>query len=120
MNRLTTASCTAAAFLFSSLSYAAITDPVRTDGGLVAGAPGTDPEVHVYKGIPYAKPPVGDLRWKAPQPAPDWSGTKQATEFGPVCMQEPYPQNSPYYSPLGKVGEDCLYLNVWTAAKSAT
>lgn len=101
------------------IASAAITDPVRTDGGLVSGASGNDAEVRVYKGIPYAKPPVGDLRWKAPQPAPDWSGTKQATEFGPVCMQEPYPQTSVYYSPLGKTSEDCLYLNVWTAAKSA-
>jgi para-nitrobenzyl esterase len=103
----------------ASIAVAAINDPIRTDGGLVAGATGNDPEVHVYKGIPYAKPPVGDLRWKAPQPAPDWSGTKQATEFGPVCMQQPYPETSIYYSPLGKISEDCLYLNVWTAAKSA-
>jgi len=107
-------------FAFSVAALAAINDPVRTDGGLVTGAPGNDPEVRVYKGIPYAKPPVGDLRWKAPQPAPDWSGTKKATEFGPVCMQEPYPQTSIYYSPLGSVGEDCLYLNVWTAAKAAS
>src|SRR5262249_26174534 len=104
----------------AALVSAAISDPVRTDGGLVSGAAGNDPAVRVYKGIPYVKTPVGDLRWKARQPAPDWSGTKQATEFGAVCMQEPYPQNSPYYSPLGKVGEDCLYLNVWTAARAAS
>ena len=105
---------------FGSIALAAINDPVRTDGGLVAGVASADPEVRVYKGIPYAKPPVGDLRWKAPQPASDWSGTKQATEFGPVCMQEPYPETSIYYSALGSVKEDCLYLNVWTAAKAAS
>jgi para-nitrobenzyl esterase len=104
----------------TAIAFAGIADAVRTNTGLVSGAPGNDPDVRVFKGIPYAKPPVGELRWKAPQPAPDWSGTRAATEFGPVCMQEPYPQTSPYYSPLEKVSEDCLYLNVWTAAKSAS
>jgi para-nitrobenzyl esterase len=95
-------------------------DPVRIDSGLLSGAPGTNPDVRVYKGIPFAAPPVGDLRWKAPQPVASWTGTKQATEFGAVCQQEPYAQNSPYYSPLGAIGEDCLYLNVWTPAKSGS
>ena len=106
-------------FAFATVAFAAINDPVRTDGGLVSGAPGNDADVRVYKGIPYAKPPVGELRWKAPQPAADWSGTKQATEFGSACVQEPYPETSIYYSQLPPVKEDCLYLNVWTAAKSA-
>ncbi len=107
------------ASLATVASIALAADPIRTDAGLVAGAAGVNPVVRVYKGIPYAAPPVGDLRWKAPQPVAAWAGTKQATEFSSVCQQEPYAPTSVYYSPLGSIGEDCLYLNVWTAAKSA-
>lgn len=104
---------------FASLSFLALgVDSVRIDTGLLSGSEGTNSAIRVYKGIPFAAPPVGDLRWKAPQPAPAWTGTKSATEFAAVCEQEPYAQNSPYYSPLGAIGEDCLYLNVWTPAKS--
>jgi len=95
------------------------TDPIRTDSGLVSGTPGDNPEVRVYKGIPYAAPPVGDRRWKRPQAPVSWTGIRETKEFSPVCMQTPYPQTSPYYTPLGAVGEDCLYLNVWTNAKTA-
>ena len=72
-----------------------------------------------YLGIPYAVPPVGDLRWKKPQTPAAWQGTKQATEFPKACMQAPYPQNSIYYRPAEPMSEDCLYLNIWTAAQSA-
>ena len=65
----------------------------------------------VYKGIPFAAPPVGDLRWQAPQPPAKWDGVKQAIKFAPAPMQGGNP-------PSGK-SEDCLYLNVWTPAKSA-
>ncbi len=110
-------------FALASLSFAlpviAFDDSVKTDKGALSGAPGTNANVRVYKGIPYAQPPVGDLRWKAPQAPAAWTGTRPATGFGTTCMQTPYPENSPYYSKLGPVGEDCLYLNVWTAAKSA-
>src|SRR5271166_5819788 len=98
---------------------ASIDDPVRTQSGLVSGAPGKDPGVRVYKGIPYAAPPVGDLRWKAPKAPASWTGIRDATQFSPICMQQPYPQTSIYYSPLGAMSEDCLMLNVWTAAASA-
>src|SRR5271156_3266987 len=97
----------------------AIQDPVKTDKGPVSGAAGTNPAVRVYKGIPYAKPPVGDLRWKKPLAVDAWTSVKPATQFGASCMQAPYPETSPYYSKLGAVSEDCLYLNVWTAAKAA-
>lgn len=116
MNRWFLLALAAAVF---ALPAAALQDPVKTDKGAVSGAPGTNAEVRVYKGIPYAKPPVGDLRWKKPQAADAWTGIKTATEFGASCMQAPYPENSPYYSKLGPVSEDCLYLNVWTAAKAA-
>ena len=96
------------------------TETVRVEQGLLAGASGVDPEVRVYKGIPYAAPPLGELRWKAPQPPAAWQGVRQAAEFSPVCMQTPYPASAAIYQ--GKpqpLSEDCLYLNVWTAAKSA-
>ncbi|HLJ45634.1 MAG TPA: carboxylesterase family protein [Bryobacteraceae bacterium] len=97
----------------------ALDDPIHTANGLVSGAPGKDPAVRVYKGIPYAAPPVGSLRWKAPESPASWEGVRPATEFSAVCMQAPYAQTSPYYSPLKSVSEDCLYLNVWTAAPLA-
>jgi para-nitrobenzyl esterase len=99
---------------------AAITDPVRVEQGQLSGVPGADPAVRVYKGIPFAAPPVGDLRWRAPKPAADWPGVRKANQFSATCMQAPYPQGSMYYSEPEPVSEDCLYLNIWTAAKSAS
>jgi para-nitrobenzyl esterase len=93
-------------------------DTVRIDSGQISGATGTNPQVRVYKGIPYAAPPVGDRRWKAPQSPASWTGIRDAKEFAPSCIQTAYPQTSPYYAPLGPINEDCLYLNVWTAAAS--
>jgi len=90
-----------------------ITDPLLLDAGLVSGAavgPGHD--VRVYKGIPYAAPPVGALRWKPPQPVEPWAGVRACTEFGPWCPQ-PKPLMGREY---GKLSEDCLTLNVWTPA----
>src|SRR5215471_6732302 len=70
-----------------------------------------------FKGVPFAAPPVGALRWKAPQPLKPWAGTKTADTFAPACMQDvsmaAFMQVQPNFS------EDCLYLNVWTPAKSA-
>jgi para-nitrobenzyl esterase len=88
--------------------------------GKISGAVGRNPEIRVFKGIPYAKPPVDNLRWKPPQPPAAWSGVRPATEFGHACMQLPYPETSLYYSPPKPMSEDCLYLNVWTGAKSTT
>ncbi|MBF0551107.1 MAG: carboxylesterase family protein [Deltaproteobacteria bacterium] len=65
----------------------------------------------IYKGLPYAAPPVGDLRWKPPQPAKEWTEVRKFTQFGPVC---PQPDHD------GQMNEDCLYLNIWTPAKSTT
>ncbi len=94
----------------------AIQDPISTGAGLISGATGSSAEVRVYKGIPYAAPPLGELRWRAPQPASHWEGVLKADHFGPMCMQTgmgPRPSDAPSMS------EDCLYLNIWTAAKSA-
>lgn len=70
--------------------------------------------LNVYKGIPYAAPPVGPLRWKPPQPAAGWTGVRQADHFGPRCMQRAIFNDMVFRS--DGMGEDCLYLNVWTPA----
>jgi para-nitrobenzyl esterase len=69
--------------------------------------------VDIYRGIPYALPPLGQRRWREPLPAPGWQGERWATEFGPDCIQSPYPQGSFFYRPARISSEDCLYLNVW-------
>jgi len=99
----------------ASILSAAISDPVRTDSGLVSGTPGSSDDVRVYKGIPFAAPPVGDLRWRAPQPPAHWEGVRKAEQFSPVCMQQ---QRGPAAASGPAPSEDCLYLNVWTAAKA--
>lgn len=81
------------------------TGAVKLDSGLISGE--TDGEIKVFRGIPYAAPPVGELRWKAPQPPQPWTGIRQSTQFGPSCPQ-PQESASSMYS------EDCLSLNVWT------
>lgn len=99
----------------------AATDPIRTTGGLVAGIAGSAPDVTAYLGIPFAAAPVGDLRWRAPQPAVPWSGVRQATAFGTSCMQQKLGARLPWteeYMTQNAVGEDCLNLNVWTPARS--
>lgn len=73
--------------------------------------------VYSYKGIPFAQPPVGELRWKAPQPPKKWNGVLKATEFGNSPMQKNVYGDMNFRAP--KMSEDCLYLNVWTPAKKA-
>ncbi|MDO7850916.1 carboxylesterase/lipase family protein [Hymenobacter convexus] len=72
--------------------------------------------IRAFKGIPYAAAPVGELRWQAPQPAIPWKHVRSATKFGPRAMQQPIFGDMNFRS--NGVSEDCLYLNVWTAAKS--
>ncbi len=94
---------------------AAVTEPVPTDKGLLTGVAGTNPDVRVFKGIPFAAPPVADLRWRAPKPAANWDSVRNADKFSATCMQR-RPGN-----PGGDraMSEDCLYLNVYTAARSS-
>ena len=95
-----------------------LADPILTDAGLVSGTVVGDAgeEVRSYKGIPFAAPPVGDLRWRPPQPVEPWDGVLQCTEFAPIA-----PQSKDYASSRGKEqSEDCLYLNVYTPAKETT
>lgn len=90
-------------------------DPVRIESGQVSGMTADQKlDVRVYKGIPYAAPPVGDLRWRPPQAPVRWKGTRAATDFSASC---PQPVGSIVPAPE-KASEDCLYLNVWTAAKT--
>jgi para-nitrobenzyl esterase len=84
---------------------------VRIESGLISGTRGRDPAITVYKGVPFAAPPIGDLRWRAPQPPNPWTGIRKADQFGPVC---PQPQ-----APAGAtMDEDCLSLNIWTGASA--
>ena len=84
----------------------------KVEGGLVQGV--AESGLAVYKGIPFAAPPIGDLRWKAPRPLIGWSGVRNAVRFAPACMQS---MGSP---PPSGLSEDCLYLNIWTPARSGT
>lgn len=81
---------------------------VKVTGGIIQGEVTED--LMIYKGIPFAAPPVGDLRWKAPQPVQSWEGVKETVEFGPGPIQG--------FGKSDAFSEDCLYLNVWTPAKS--
>ena len=97
----------------------------RVENGLVRGIPAADPRIISYKGIPFAAPPVGELRWRAPQPAKDWDGVLDCSRFAPISMQQvPGSQHNIYerewnVDPEIPMDEDCLYLNVWTPAKTA-
>jgi para-nitrobenzyl esterase len=85
---------------------------VKTDNGKVRGAFTQDGQVRAFKGIPYAAPPVGPLRWQPPQPAAKWKGVRNATAFGARCMQAPIYEDMVFRDP--GPSEDCLTLNVWT------
>src|SRR5215475_7877425 len=108
-----------AIILVATAASAAITEPVKLDSGLVAGAAGNDTAVRVFKGIPFAAPPVGPLRWKAPQPPAKWDGVKETMAFGPRCMQGGGGGRAGG-PPAPPTSEDCLYINVWTAAASSS
>jgi len=97
-------------------------ETVKVQNGLVSGIYSNG--VNVFKGIPFAAPPVGELRWKAPQPAANWQGVRKADTFSASAIQaKPVPfmmYTAEFLAPQEPLSEDCLYLNVWTAAKTAT
>jgi len=102
--------------LLNTIAAAATPDVVQTVNGTIEGR-GVQPSgVRIFRGIPFAQPPTGELRWKEPQPVKNWKGVRQAREFGPRCMQAVVFDDIRYRS--NGVSEDCLYLNVWTPAKS--
>ncbi len=104
------------------LAAAAVTAPqaaqaqsteVKIDSGAIRGS--KDDGVLSWKGIPFAQPPLGDLRWRAPQPVKPWSDVRETTEYSHDCMQIPFPSDA---APLGtQPAEDCLYANVWRPAE---
>jgi para-nitrobenzyl esterase len=96
------------------LVSAAVAQQVRTESGTVSGIRADG--LTVYKGIPFAAPPVGDLRWRPPVHAEAWTGTRKADAFAPACMQVGV--SMPGETPPA-VSEDCLYLNIWTPARTA-
>ena len=98
------------------LAGVATAAPVKVAGGLLEGT--SEEGLTVYRGIPFAAPPVGDLRWRPPQPAAKWDGVRRADKFAPACMQ-PAPPGSGSANQGPGMSEDCLYLNVWTPARSA-
>lgn len=89
-------------------------DPVQTSSGLVAGTQ-VQPGVKAYLGIPFARPPVGDLRWRAPQPV-RWAGVWNADRKGPECIQVLRPHDINHYFGEEPSSEDCLYMNIWAPA----
>jgi len=97
---------------------AGIPEPIRVEQGMLTGVAGTMPDVRIFKGIPFAQPPVGDLRWRTPKPAASWTGTRSASEFGAICMQR-RPNAAGITNTSMPMSEDCLYLNIYTPAKAA-
>jgi para-nitrobenzyl esterase len=97
----------AALVLFGPVQAYAAKIAIRIDQGILNGE--TEDDVQVFKNIPYVAAPIGDLRWRAPQPGPNWTGARDATDFGPIC-----PQNLTQYTRSLRQSEDCLSLNVWT------
>ncbi|HKU15126.1 MAG TPA: carboxylesterase family protein [Steroidobacteraceae bacterium] len=88
---------------------------VAVEGGLIADRPAEASGVRVFKGIPYATPPVGERRWREPAPPQPWRGARSADTFGPRCMQQPSLGDIDPLNP--RMSEDCLYLNIWTPAR---
>jgi para-nitrobenzyl esterase len=112
--------CAAGLLVAASCSRGELEDPVRLDAGLIAGAVAPDTGIRVYKGIPFAAPPVADLRWREPRPVEPWEGVRDARQFGNACIQPPGQGRLNIAAMEGSppMSEDCLYLNVWTPARS--
>src|SRR5271157_3249271 len=93
-------------------------DEVTVENGKLQGTTNEDHSVRMFKGIPFAAPPVGELRWKAPQPALKWSGVRQADKFGSACLQTNV--FGDIYFRDAQPSEDCLTLDIWIPAKPAS
>ncbi|MDE3198941.1 MAG: carboxylesterase family protein [Acidobacteriota bacterium] len=109
---------------FASIAIAALTaagafaaDRVKVANGMLEGTGPQASGVREFKGVPYAQPPVGPLRWKEPQPVKNWAGVREVKAFGPRCTQQALYGDMGFRS--NGMSEDCLYLNIWTPAKSA-
>ncbi len=98
-------------------------EKVQVDGGLISGINNAEDGVFVFKGIPFAAPPVGDLRWREPQPIISWEGIRDASEFGASAIQNRNYSYLPWteeFMVQNDISEDCLFLNVWTPAKTTS
>lgn len=111
-------------FLFNFLLGLGLThsqDLIQLSHGKITGYASQDRQIRIYKGIPFAAAPVGELRWKAPQPPEKWTGIRECVKFGASPMQaKPVPfsmWSQEFLIPENPIDEDCLYLNVWTGAK---
>jgi para-nitrobenzyl esterase len=140
MNRLWLSIAIGVFLAATAVVPAALPDTVRLDSGAISGTTGASGQVRIFKGVPYAAAPIGALRWRAPQPVARWDGVRKADEFGPRCMQgggagrrggdggrrgaargrEGAAQAPPATGAGQPVSEDCLFLNVWTPATSAS
>jgi len=112
--------CAAAVLFASPLTHAAI-EAVKTDSGVVVGASSSG-GVAAFLGVPFAAPPIGAFRWRPPQPLPYRNADWKADQFGTSCMQNQPGSRLPWteeFMTQGPIGEDCLYLNIWTTAKNA-
>ena len=102
------------ALLFTTVTASAQNPQIKTSAGILEGIEVSG--MKVFKGIPFAEPPVGELRWKAPQPVKPWTGVRKAHEYGPNPMQQPLFGDMNFGTKA--MSEDCLYLNIWTPAKT--
>jgi len=117
MNISLAAISTCAMILGCLTGRAMAADRVKTADGVLESTTAANNGVRSFKGIPFGQPPVGDLRWREPQPVKKWTGVRNADKFGPTCMQRLSPGND-YWMRGDGMSEDCLYLNVWTPAKT--
>jgi para-nitrobenzyl esterase len=104
-----------------SLGSAVAAGSVRVEGGLLRPASGRNASIAVFRGVPFAAPPVAELRWRPPEAAASWPDVRSAADFAPSCMQRVQRRLLPWteeYMPQGELSEDCLALNVWTLAAS--
>jgi para-nitrobenzyl esterase len=122
---LTMSACASALLATATLTVhaqrAALSEPVKVEGSLVEGVPGKHAGITAFRGVPFAAPAVGENRWRAPQPPVPWTGVKKAAEFGPSCLQTIVQERKPWtyeFMTHGEVSEDCLFVNIWTPAKS--
>jgi para-nitrobenzyl esterase len=103
----------------ASLASAAVAaEQVKIDSGIVKGTVNADSSVRIFRGIPFAAPPVGDLRWRPPQPVQAWTGVRKAVDFGPRCVQGKVFDDIVFRS--SEMSEDCLSLTIWTPARSSS
>lgn len=108
--------------LFSLQAQQPTQPKVRVASGELSGLMNADGSVAMFKGIPFAAPPLGALRWRPPKPVAPWQGVFKADHFGANCMQDEIHELLPWtmeYQPQGPLSEDCLFLNIWTPETKA-